>query len=63
MTRLTKQCDCKSTSSGPRVVMSNSVEQNGAYTQTVSFVEMACDKCDAPWERQPSKKPTTATKP
>ena len=57
--RLFKQCDCNGTSSGPRVVASRSVEKNGAYTQTVSMVEMACDECDTPWERQP----TTATKP
>ncbi len=63
MTKLFKQCKCQSGSSGPRVVVSQAEEKNGAYTQTVSFVEMACDMCDTPWERQPVEKPTTATKP
>ena len=49
---LSKQCNCRGTSSGPRIVTSRQVEKNGAYTMTVSFVEMACDVCDTPWKRQ-----------
>ncbi len=47
--RLTKDCACVGTSSGPRVVISGGTTSGGTIHGAVSWVQMACDICDAPW--------------
>lgn len=43
-----KQCNCESSSSGPRLIVKAMV---GKYREKLimSEVQMACDKCDTPW--------------
>lgn len=43
-----KQCSCKSTSSGPRVVTQLVTDAGGVWAQ-LNLAEMACDECDKPW--------------
>lgn len=45
-----KQCDCQSTSSGPRLISSCCTDvKTHALMLTVTLVNMACDACDAAW--------------
>jgi hypothetical protein len=51
---LTKQCDCTAPSSGPRLVESDKWQtEDGSWMFNFRFVEMACDRCDTPWQRDP----------
>jgi hypothetical protein len=46
----TKQCECKATASGPRLVAGKGEETaDGMASFPITWVQMACDKCDMPW--------------
>lgn len=52
-----KQCSCKSTSSGPRVIAYPDDEDRvvDGFVNSFKLVKMACDKCDKPWSWHPTK--------
>lgn len=54
---MTKQCECLSTSSGPRTITSSCIDDK---TQTMTImtrrVQLACNACNTPWKEEDIKK-------
>ena len=46
---LKKACNCKGTSSGPRITMKNSSKNPEGYVVDLEEHAMVCDVCDTPW--------------
>ena len=60
---LVKQCRCRATSSGPRIIIHDAKPYGpdrgdgkpdvDTVEVTVEYVEFACDGCDKPWKETP----------
>lgn len=56
---MTKQCQCKSTSSGPRTLLKSRMKPTGLAIEA-HYVQMACNACDTPWSVEVIAEPQRA---
>lgn len=48
MTMLRKACECKSTSTGPRMIVKETKELSHIIF-TAIYARIVCDRCNTPW--------------